>query len=294
MIWWAYVIYVAIVLFGAGNPEYSFDETIGMDVIDYKYDKTIQYLSIYHFVGFLWVTNFILALSEMIVASVVAIYYFTREPRSDNLPTFVLLTSFKRAFRYHIGSLAFGSLIITICQIVRLILEYIHEKTKDSESSVVKFIVKCLRCYFKCLEKFLKFINRNSYILIAIHGDNFFTSCKNAFNLILRNVIRVATLNWAGDFTLFLGRIFVSAITTGLALYYFSTMNEVQFVIVPAVIVFLLSYFTAGAFNNIFKTGIDSVFMCFLEDSERNDGSPGYEPFSPPEISNHLTNHKKL
>lgn len=230
----------------------------------------------------------------MVVAFVVSTYYFTREPRSDHLPSLILLKSFGRSLRYHAGSLAFGSLIITICQIVRLILEYVKEKTKDTESSTVKFIVKCLICYFKILEKFLRFINRNGYILIAVHGDNFFTSCKNAFNLILRNIIRIATLNWAGDFTLFLGRIFVSAITTGLALFYFSKMDDLQFVIVPAAIIFILSFVTAGAFNNLFKVGIDSVFMCFLEDSERNDGSPGHEPFAPPEIANHLTNHKKL
>lgn len=34
------------------------------------------------------------------------------------------------AFRYHVGSLAFGALILTLVQIVRIILEYIDHKTK--------------------------------------------------------------------------------------------------------------------------------------------------------------------
>lgn len=230
----------------------------------------------------------------MVVAGVVAIYYFTREPRSDNLPKHVLWSSFKRALRYHIGSLAFGSLIITICQIIRLIIQFIYEKTKDTQSNFIKFVLKCLQCYFACLEKFLKFINRNGYIFIAIHGSNFVSSCRDSFNLILRNIIRVTTLNWVGDFTLFLGKIFVSSVTTGIALLIFTKMETVQFVIFPAVIVFLLSFFTAGAFTNIFEIGIDSVFLAFLEDNERNDGSPGHEPFAPAEVAAHLTNHKKF
>jgi len=40
------------------------------------------------------------------------------------------------------------------------------------------------------LEKFLKFLNKNAYIMIAVHGKNFCTSAKNAFFLLMRNIVR--------------------------------------------------------------------------------------------------------
>ena len=44
--------------------------------------------------------------------------------------------------RYHLGSLAFGSFIIAVVQMIRIILEYIDHKLKGSENQVAKFFLK--------------------------------------------------------------------------------------------------------------------------------------------------------
>lgn len=89
---------------------------------------------------------------------------------------------------------------------------------------MAKLLLGCLKCCFWCLEKFLKFLNRNAYIMvreagrwglfllpleegfallraecpplppsapqIAVYGTNFCTSARNAFSLLMRNIIR--------------------------------------------------------------------------------------------------------
>lgn len=35
-----------------------------------------------------------------------------------------------------------------------------------AENKVAKFLLGCLKCCFWCLEKFLKFLNRNAYIMV--------------------------------------------------------------------------------------------------------------------------------
>ena len=45
------------------------------------------------------------------------------------------------------------------------------------------------------LEKFMRYINRNAYVVCAIYGRNFCTSARDAFFLLLRNVVRVAVLD---------------------------------------------------------------------------------------------------
>lgn len=45
-------------------------------------------------------------------------------------------------FRYHFGSLAFGSLIIAIIQMIRVALEYLDHKLKGSENRLAKFFLK--------------------------------------------------------------------------------------------------------------------------------------------------------
>ncbi|XP_010778065.1 choline transporter-like protein 2, partial [Notothenia coriiceps] len=110
---------------------------------------------------------------------------------------------------YHTGTLAFGSLILSIVQIIRVLLEYLDHKLKGAHNKCTKFLLCCLKCCFWCLEKFVKFINRNAYIMTAIYGNNFCTSAKNAFFLLMRNMIRVAVLDKVTDFLLFLGKLLI-------------------------------------------------------------------------------------
>ena len=85
--------------------------------------------------------------------------------------------------RYHTGSLAFGAFLIALVQLIRIFLEYMNHKLKKSESKAAKFIMTCLRCCFWCLEKVLKFINRNAYIMVG-----FFLSARCRKRLILENI----------------------------------------------------------------------------------------------------------
>ena len=45
------------------------------------------------------------------------------------------------SFRYHMGTIAFGALIIAIIQMIRIVLEYLDQKLKGKENKVVKFIL---------------------------------------------------------------------------------------------------------------------------------------------------------
>ena len=64
-------------------------------------------------------------------------------------------------------------------QFVRAIVSYIESKLKKASGND---LVRCLICACKCclwmLEKFMKFINRNAYIVCAIKSTNFCKSSK--------------------------------------------------------------------------------------------------------------------
>ena len=88
------------------------------------------------------------------------------------------------------------------------------------------------KCCLWCLEKFMRFINRNAYIVCAmkviesqydrkqfyqqchiIQSTNFCKSALDAFNLIMRNLVRVVVLDSVVDFLLFLGKLVIVLIT---------------------------------------------------------------------------------
>lgn len=69
-----------------------------------------------------------------------ASYYWTIN--KDEIPFFALLNSFMICIRYHLGSVAFGSLLVAIVRFIRIILEFINNKCKKyADYTVVKIIV---------------------------------------------------------------------------------------------------------------------------------------------------------
>lgn len=61
-----------------------------------------------------------------------------------------------------------------------------------------------------CLENLLRFLSKNAYIMMAIHGTNFCTSARDAFSLLARNVVRVIVLDKITDFLLCMGKLAIT------------------------------------------------------------------------------------
>ncbi|XP_076455047.1 choline transporter-like protein 2 isoform X2 [Babylonia areolata] len=249
-------------------------------VIKYGYGEYTIYLQIYNLFLAFWLLNFVIALGQITLAGAFASYYWAFD-KSKDVPTFPVAASFYRSIRYHLGSLAFGSLLIAIVQLIRVFLEYLDAKLKGSENPAAKFFIKCLKCCFWCLEKLLKFITKNAYIMIAIYGKNFCVSAKNAFSLILRNVVRVAVVDKVTDFVLFLSRLVIMGLVgTGTYFFFDGRIPYLQqytptlnFYLVPIVIVIVGSYLITSVFFSVYSMAVDTLFLCFLQDLEKNDGS---------------------
>lgn len=74
---------------------------------------------------------------------------------------------------FHVGTVSFGALIIAIIQLIRAILAYVQKKLKDEPGNPqLKALVQALLCICQCclwcLEKFLKYINRQIYIMVGL------------------------------------------------------------------------------------------------------------------------------
>lgn len=243
------------------------------------YHKNILVFQFCNLFAFLWLVNFTIALGQCTLAGAFASYYWALK-KPDDIPPCPLFSSFSRAIRFHTGSLAFGSLILSSVKMVRIILEYLDHKLKGAQNRVARFLLKCLKCCFWCLERFIKFLNRNAYIMIAIYGKNFCTSAKEAFFLLMRNILRVAVLDKVTDFHLFLGKLLISGSVGALAFFVFTHKIPIiqwepvlNYVWVPLVTVILGSYIVAEGFFNVYSICVDTLFLCFLHDLETNDGT---------------------
>uniref|UniRef100_A0A8D0AEJ2 Choline transporter-like protein n=1 Tax=Sander lucioperca TaxID=283035 RepID=A0A8D0AEJ2_SANLU len=244
------------------------------------YHKYLIGLQFYNVFLFFWCANFVTALGQMTLAGAFASYYWAFV-KPDDMPAFPVFSSLGRSLRYHTGTLAFGSLILSIVQIIRVLLEYLDHKLQGAQNKCTKFLLCCMKCCFWCLEKFVKFINRNAYIIVAIYGKNFCTSAREGFFLLMRNMVRVAVLDKVTDFLLFLGKLLIVGLVGIFAFFFFSgrvkafesTAPHLHYYWVPILTVVVLSYFIAHGFFSVYAMCVDTLFLCFCEDLERNDGS---------------------
>eukprot|EP00727_Mastigamoeba_balamuthi_P003784 m51a1_g13402 putative gcn20-type atp-binding cassette protein (2078) ;mRNA; f:15730-23292 len=262
-------------------------------VYGYKVDHLVRYLGIYHLFGLFWTTQFIAAIHDTTIAGAVASWYWVIDKKKE-VPRFVawrfLLT---RVLRYHLGSLALGSLIVAIIQMIRAMLRYAEYHLRGhAEYRIVKWVLRGLQCCFWCIEKIVKFINRHAYIMIAIKGDGFCRSAARAFTLLLSNVLRVGVVNSISTFLLFIFRIMIVSVTCLIAALVLQDQG-LHFWIVPVLVIGVGSWVVASVFASIYHMAIDTILLSFCEDSDRNNGTPDRPYFMSAALRAFVDGHMK-
>ncbi|XP_028271336.1 choline transporter-like protein 1 isoform X1 [Parambassis ranga] len=288
LLFWIYWILVLLFLGTTGNPVQN-EET---GLTEFRLTGPLQYLTWYHAVGLVWISEFILACQQMTVAGAVVTYYFTRD--KNRLPVTPILSSVLRLVRYHLGTVAKGSFIITLVKIPRLILMYIHNQLKGKENACARCLLKTCICCLWCLEKCLNYLNQNAYAATAINSTSFCTSARDAFVILVENALRVATINAIGDFVLFLGKILIVTSTAFAGVLLLNYQRDYAEWLLPLIIVCLFSFLVAHCFLSIFEIVVDVLFLCFAIDTKYNDGTPGKEFFMDKALMEFVESSRRL
>jgi len=268
-----YWVFVLGFIGTAGYPSANYEKDFVS--VDYILEGVSSHFWWIHLIGLIWTSEFILACQQFVIAGTVVFWYFTRNKKTLSCP---IGKSICRLILHHIGSIAFGSLVITLVKIPRYILMYIHSKCEGSDNSCAKCCLKCCICCLWCLERILKFINQNAYTIIAIEGTNFCKSAWKAFEIITSNVLRVAAINSVGAFVLFLGKVGVMAATCAISVVWLKNKEGLHYWALPVLLLCIFSYLIAHCFLSVYEMVIDALLLCFCEDCQMNDGvTPGKE-----------------
>eukprot|EP00762_Andalucia_godoyi_P006425 ANDGO_02906.mRNA.1 Choline transporter-like protein 2 len=282
----AYWIAVACYLMSIADPSIDWQTMNGFErpgEIDWSFSASMRYVLIYHFFGLLWTLGFLLAIVFLVIAIAMATWYFI-EPPKQSLPSHPVLSAVGTTLRYHLGTLAFGSLIIAIVQFIRAMILYFHKQIeKFSENTPCQCCVKCLICYCQCclsyLQRFLEFISKNAYVQTAVNGYSFCKAAKRAWSLICDNLARIGTVNFVADFITFTGKLAIVIGNCCLALYLTKQdwavtdgADELHSPVLIVVIVFIITWFIAQLFMHVYESAIVALLVCFLVDESDYGG----------------------
>jgi hypothetical protein len=234
----------------------------------------------YTFFTFLWSNAFLQALLQLLVAVAVGIWFFT--PNDSKIGATggckTVLTSLKISLRYHQGSLLFGAFLIAVVQFIRYFMMYLEKQAQAQKNKVMEYLAKCVQCVTWCLEKCLKFLNKNAYIQIALAGYNFCQGAKKAMGLILRNFVRFGVIASIGWITQMIGYSVICAATTILGYFILRGMNPDVNPIPPVFLILIIGYIIGRLFSMVFTMAVDTSLQCYIICEEKGISDDSFIP----------------
>ena len=252
-------------LFSVGELRYDPGDLFG----DMVWSSEVKIGIFILFFGLIWFISFLISTNIFVIASLCASWYFERIDKNQ----ISIKTAFKWAWFYHLGSLAFGSLLIAMFWLIQLILNYVYQKLK-SQTGKENFCLKCTICFVSCFERFLRFLNKHAYIEVVIRCYNFCGAAKKCVEVMTTNFVSFAVLSGVVNLFLIFGTILISVGVTligKLLLVLYGKWRNIEFeTIGPLFIIFLIAFIVSLLFNEIFEISSDTMLHCFvLEESSK-------------------------
>lgn len=111
---------------------------------------TTDYLMYYQVCAGFWLVFFVSGFTTFVLCSSACIWYYSNSAVGGK-PHRPILASVGRAFRYHLGSIAFGSLILALLAMVRVLVAILEHKPAANPNKCTQCLFKCANCCLTCL-----------------------------------------------------------------------------------------------------------------------------------------------
>lgn len=166
-----------------------------------------------------------------------------------------------------------------VIRTIRIVFTFYTRNIKklSKEYRIVKILLWVSQYCLWYVEKVIKFLNRNAYIMIAVFGEAYCPSAKNAFLTLAGNAARFIAVSVVSHFIIFLSIMIVIAAST-IACYIFLESEQfdpdgdkaVSSPLLPVLLTAVSAFMVARTFFATYDMVIDTLFMCFSKDEEQN------------------------
>ena len=182
-------------------------------------------------------------------------------------------------FSRHIGSVAFGAAILTIITIIKAILHTVHYYTKNAgdKNFVLRMLLKCALCAISCLECCVEKVSYFGLIFVAIEGSSFCRACADTISFWSHYPAQVVINKMVAHM---LSVVMSISIPLGASVITFIWVDQTNGPepIWAAIAVFVMAFIIASGITDVFRTCIDTIFVCAFKDLEENKPNPKFMP----------------
>lgn len=209
-----------------------------------------------------WTIDVLANIAHVTTCGVAAVWWFNKD-RMVN-PTW---NSYRYATTKGLGSICFGSLLVSIVQLIRAMV-----KANASRTSVCGCI--CL-LIARFLEWLIRYFTAYTFVQVAIYGTGFWDSAKNTYQLFSTKGIDAIINDNLSRLVLVTGALvggIICGLVGGLMAYAlflsYSYDTAVAVAIIFAFIGLFIGYFFTLEFMYAVDSAIKAIFVCWAEDPE--------------------------
>ncbi|KAI0696716.1 DUF580-domain-containing protein [Cytidiella melzeri] len=231
-------------------------------------------LVIFELFVYIWMSQVVgnVALATMAGGPFGSWYYFG--PREQGqMPSHPTLSAFVRASTLSLGSIAFGSLIVTILELIRILLEIVKDNASSDGHPVEVCLALCAQCFVGCIEGMVEYFNRYAYIEIALYGKSYLSAAKDTWGLfkdrgidaVINDSLVTMALTWGGYAVGLLCALFAFLY---LHFTHPSYNSNGQYTVPVLVFAFLIGLQCSLTLSSAIEAGVSTIFVGLGEDPQ--------------------------
>lgn len=222
--------------------------------------------------GLFWGCAFINAMGYMIVAGTVYLCTFAGPGggRYRAVPNSVMTTSFCTITRYHMGTAALGSLILTLLWPFRIVVN-LFARLGSWDNQTMQYFCCCFQCCVSCFDGCMKYMNKMAYLQTVLHGFNFLNGAFSGMNCILKGLNQIGPTTFISSFVIVVIKLSVTLLITAMADGALTSgafgvkKSEIEHLWVPFACVALSTYVIITGFMLILEVAIDAIMVAYCE-----------------------------
>ncbi|RYG66411.1 CTL/SLC44 family protein [archaeon] len=178
----AVLLLYAVYLATSGQVHTVTDSITGISYSYLTLDVPTQRAMVLVCFTWLWSIGWLESVGMVSSAHAVSAWYFA--PHRREITSGQILRSVGVVARYHAGSAAAGSLVISLLRFLRVTVTYLTKVSappRGLRSEKSPLCLRCLHGMLACIQYCVQFFTKHAFIYVAITGQSFFPAAGNAF-----------------------------------------------------------------------------------------------------------------
>jgi hypothetical protein len=222
---------------------------------------------------FYWTSQVIKNAVHITIAGLFGTYYFlgvSDDQGNVDVPVRnPTVQSAKRALTTSLGSNCYGSLLISVVQLIRTIVSVARGNAADNDNVACAIFLCCIECFISMIEELLEYFNKYAFAQVAIYGKDYCTAGRDTWELTKSRGLDAVINDDLIANVLAIGGFAIALLTAGGGLAYvrFSPLPKTSvYYAVVGFTTFFVGLAEFAILSVVIDSGVSTTFVCLAED----------------------------